>query len=393
MWGWEQGRLEYFQFDEMRKIAKFGTRANLRQASRDELASAVGLPFLPNDPAYPPWRNYARLFQIAMIAVPAGRNLAVMTELGTILADEGKVTSDEYLHFLAQATTQPSPALRNWDNTAALRYPLLFVLRFLLARATQDKNTTAIAEIVNAYAASGFRGDEGQVEFLSIMNHGVKTRTLDHRQPSESIRVLAQLSYLTAVRDTITVSLAPEDAHNLFCDLKPVGGTPLADKAQEVLRRARLFLSANAELEIDYRASIVSNVGEAGFSDVPEGRRVRRTHLTIERNQMIRRRFFEENPSPYCDLCGMDTHQTYPWTPRLLEVHHLLPLCSGARTSTGGTLLEDLVANCPSCHRAVHRYYDQWLDSRNRLDFADKKEAKGVYAQAKDEHRKAVGYG
>lgn len=394
MWDWEQGRLDYFQFDELRKIAKFGTETDLRQANRDELASAVGLPFLPNNPAYRPWRNYARLFQIALIAAPKGRRFAEMTRLGQILASDGKVTSDEYLHFLARATTQPSPALSGWDHTAGLRYPLLFVLRFLLARATQGKNTTTIAQIMNAYAASEFRGDEGQIEFLSIIDHGVGTKPARYRQASESIKVLAQLSYLTAVKDTITVSLAAEDAHDLFCDLKPVEGTPLADGAQEVMRRAQLFPSANAELEVDYSASMVSNVGEAGFSDeLPEGRRVRRTHLTIERNQMIRNRFFEENPSPYCDLCGMNTRIMYPWIPRLLEVHHLLPLCSGARTSRDGTLLEDLVANCPNCHRAVHRYYDKWLNDRNRLDFADAREAKDAYAEAKDEHRKAVGYG
>ena len=392
MWDWEQGRLEYFQFDELRKIAKFGIKTNLREASRIEYEKFIGLLFLPDRPDYLPWRNYARVIQIAMLAVPSGHYLSKMTVLGEILAADAKVTSDEYLHFLAQATTQPSPALRNWDHTAKLRYPLLFALRFLLARATQGEDTTPIADIVNTYSKCGFQGDEGQEAFLSLIDCDAEGKA--DRQPKESIKMLAQLSYLTATTDTVTVSLAAQDAHNLFCDLRPVGGTPLEDKAEEILRRARLFPSSNAELEVDYRASIVSNVREAGFSDAfPEGQRVRRSHLTIERNQMIRRRFFEENPSLCCDLCGMDTHRTYPWTPRLLEVHHLLPLCSGARTSDRGTSLVDLVANCPSCHRAVHRYYDRWLESKNRLDFADAKEAKNAYAEAKNEHRKAVGYG
>ena len=390
MWNWEQGRLEYFQFDALRKLSKFGVQYDLRQANRLDIASAVGLPFLPANQNYPPWRNYSRLFQIAMIATPGLNNQTDMTVLGNILADDGKVTTDEYLHFLAQATTQPSPALSDWDHESELRYPLLFVLRFLLARATQDKPTTYISEIVNAYTVSGFRGDEDQMEFLSILDAG-KVGTSHHRQANESIKVLAQLSYLTATRDTITVSLAVEDAQNMFCDLKPVAGTPLKDRAKEILRRTELFPSANAEIELNYPASTVSYIGEAGFSDAAsEGRRVRRTHLTIERNQMIRRRFFTENPSPYCDLCDMDTHSVYPWTPKLLEIHHLLPLCSGARTSKDGTLLEDLIANCPSCHRAVHRYYDKWLGEKSRLDFADPKEAKDAYAEAKYKHRKAV---
>ena len=239
MWNWEQGRLEYFQFDLLRKIAKFGIKTNLRKASRSEYEDFVGLPFLPDNPQYPPWRNYSRLFQIAMLAVPKGSSLSEMTELGKILADDGKVTSDEYLHFLAQATTQPSPALSTWDNTANLRYPLLFALRFLLARATQGEATTSIDDIVNTYSECGFRGDEDQMDFLSLIDFGANGQA--DRQPKESIKVLAQLSYLTATKETVTVSLAAEDAHNLFCDLKPIEGTPLKKQGRGNIEASKLI--------------------------------------------------------------------------------------------------------------------------------------------------------
>ncbi|MCY3841505.1 MAG: HNH endonuclease [Gammaproteobacteria bacterium] len=387
MWKWDQGRLEYFQFDELRKMAKFGVKFDLRQADRVTLESAVGLPFLPDDSRYRPWRNYGRVFRIAMLATPKGSKHAEMTVVGSLLAQDGKVTTDEYLHFLARATTDPSPALRSWDHTVGFRYPLLFVLRFLLARATQGQAHTAISEIVGAYRASQFVGDEDDTKFLHLIaNPSPVVRSDEDRQANESIKVLAQLSYLTAIQDSITVSLDGDDAQNLFCDLTPIGGSPHADQAKEILRRAELFPAAVAEMNFDYPASTVSNVDEAGFASFPEGTRVRRTHLTTERNQMIRRRFFEENPSPDCDLCGMNTHRSYPWTDRLLEVHHLLPLCSGARTSDDGTVLEDLVANCPSCHRAVHRYYDKWLGARDQLDFADSGEAREAYEEAKFEH-------
>ena len=393
MWRWEQGRLEYFQFDELRKIAKFASHSNLRQATRADLKSAVGLPFYPTD--YTPWRNYGRLYQIAMIAIPKGPQDSEPTILGSLLAQDGKITTDEYLHFLATATSDPTPALSNWNHTAALRYPLLFVLRFLLARATQGVVTTSISQIVGAYETSGFVGDEGQMDFLSIIDTRIVPRSR-HRQANESIKVLAQLSYLTATANSISVSLAVEDANDLFSDLQPIRGNPLMDRAKEIARRADLYPSASAELSFDYPASVVSDVGEAGFDSnegtqvFNEGTRVRRTHLTIERNQMIRKRYFEENPSSECDLCGMNTHEHYPWTPRLLEVHHLLPLCSGARTSNDGTVLEDLVANCPTCHRAVHRFYDHWLDTKSQVDFADAGEARDAYEEAKHEHRKAV---
>ncbi len=387
MWNWEQGRLEYFQFDELRKLAKFGLRSNLRLATRSDLEDAVSLPFLPDDPDYPPWRNYARLFQIAMIATPQGSSDANMTALGQLLSQDGQITTDDYLHFLARATTDPSPALSQWDHTATLRYPLLFVLRFLLARATQGHMATKLSQIVANYVDSGFVGDESQLDFLRIIDLNVRGGS--HRQARESIRVLAQLSYLTAIRDRIVVSLAEEDAANLFEDLTPILGTPLRDRAEEIERRASLFESVIADGSFEYPASIISDIDEAGFSFV-EGHRVRRTHLIIERNQIIRRRFFQERPTTRCDLCQIDTHHSYPWVDRLLEVHHLLPLCSGARTSVNGTVLEDLVANCPSCHRAVHRYYDKWLSENGRLDFDDSAHARLVYEEAKDNHREAV---
>ena len=395
LWKWEQGRLEYFQFDALRKVAKFGIANNLRQATRSELENALELPFRPDDEAYPPWRNYGRLFQIAMIAVPHGPNKAKLTSLGRLLAEDGKVTTDEYLHFLAQATTQPSPAHKDWNHTEPLRYPLLFALRFILARATQNKLTTNISNIINSYYQSGLGGDEGQDAFRRILDADADA-PLDPkgaRQPSESIKVLAQLSYLTATKSQVTVSLTASDADSLFESLKPVRGPACSNGAEEIDRRAKLFLSADADVETNYPRTLLSSISEAGFNSAfKEGRRVRQTHVSIERNRMIRDMFFKQNPGHACDMCGVNTRQIYPWTDRLLEIHHLLPLCSGARTSKDGTLLEDLVANCPSCHRATHRYYETWLAQQNRIDFADAREAKFVYLEAKRTHLAAVGH-
>ncbi len=222
------------------------------------------------------------------------------------------------------------------------------------------------------------------------MNADVGVPTYRHkpRQANESIKVLAQISYLTATTKDIIVSLTSSDAIALFDDLAPVLGSPLADGADEISRRAGLFLSAKSDMATDYPSTVLSSIGEAGFDDTfKEGRRVRRTHVSVERNSIIRNMFFERNPVHSCDFCGMDTQKTYPWTDRLLEVHHLLPLCSGTRTSKEGTLLNDLVANCPSCHRAVHRYYDMWMDRKKRIDFADVVEAKGIYEEAKRKYR------
>ena len=189
MWHWDQGRLNYFQFDELRKIAKYATHTDLRLTAREPLASAVGLPFLPANERYNPWRNYGRIFQLALIVIPNPDGGSSITEIGRLLADDGKITTDEYFHFIAQAATEPSPALSSWDHNADVRYPLLFVLRFILARATQGEFTTDIADIVNTYKSSGFYGNEDQTRFLSIIfpTGCLSDSSVSFRQASESI--------------------------------------------------------------------------------------------------------------------------------------------------------------------------------------------------------------
>lgn len=393
MWNWDQGRLDYFQFDNLKKIARFALTNDLRLTDRATLVAATGLPFLPDDGRYPPWRNYSRVFRLSMICAERGAG-SEATPLAKLLASDGGITTDEYLHFLAEATTDPSPALMGWDHAATLRYPLLFSLKFLLARAAIGIPASEISEIVAAYNESGFTGDEDQTSFIDLINQGHDTstadrRTAEYRQAAESIQVIAQISYLSLDRRRVTVSLSKEDALNLFEQLRPITGNTLPIGADEVFRLTSLFEAAAADLELDYAATAVSDVEESGFSSATtfaEGAKSRKTHLVIERNSKIREAFFKANPSAVCDFCGKDTASSYPWTNRILDVHHLLPLCSGARTSKQGTLLDDLVAVCPTCHRGAHRYYDQWLKGAGQKDFHDADQAKLVYSEAKQKY-------
>ena len=183
------------------------------------------------------------------------------------------------------------------------------------------------------------------------------------------------------------MSLARADAELLLEDLAPLDGNHLADPSREILRCAALFPVKVGSVGLDYPATVITNEEEAGFL---EGARVKRTHLTLERNARIRKAFFKKNPTSVCDFCSMDTEERYPWTSEVLDVHHLLPLCSGGRTDSYGTVLDDLVANCPTCHRAVHRYYDVWLKENHRADFVDAQEAKMVYQEAKTHYSEMV---
>ena len=91
-----------------------------------------------------------------------------------------------------------------------------------------------------------------------------------YRQAAESIQVIAQISYLSLRRREVTVSLSAEVARNLFVQLNPIGGEPLPSGADEVFRLTGLFEAATAELELDYTATALSDVEEAGFH-LPRG--------------------------------------------------------------------------------------------------------------------------
>ena len=388
MWKWDQGRLDYFQFDNLKRIARFAVSNDLRAQDHEALVAAVGLPFSPVTKGYKPWRNYARTFKSMGLVFQQG-DVAMPTVVAHRLAEDGVTTTDEYFHFLAEFTSSPSPALKGWDGGTKLRYPLLFALKYLLARAAMALTETTISGIVAAYGSDGFTGEESAEEFEQLVMLSPVAAHAD-RQAAESIRVLAQISYLSLDKNVVFVSLSRDDARDVFEQLSPISGDPTDDGDTEIKRRTDQFESATSEFELEYLTSAISDVEDAGFSSETtfvEGKKARKTHLVIERNGKIRSKFFEANPSPVCDFCDIDTRTSYPWTPRILDVHHLLPLCSGARTSKQGTRLDDLVPVCPTCHRGVHRYYDHWLKKAGNKDFADAEQAKLVYVEAKNRFR------
>ena len=143
---------------------------------------------------------------------------------------------------------------------------------------------------------------------------------------------------------------------------------------------ASLFADGSTSTVFDYPRTIIDDVLESGFR---EGNRVKKTHVTIERNAGLRKHFFANRPSPICDFCSLQTAESYPWAERVLDIHHLLPLCSGTRVEESNTTFDDLVPVCPNCHRAIHRYYDGWLAAMDRKDFKNGDEGRAVYEEAK----------
>ena len=387
MWHWDQGRMSYFQYDALREVARFVTKHEWTQKNSHLIRDKTTLSFAAPK-THSPWRNYLRIFKLCLL-VSERNAVAIPTPIAHLLAKSGVVTCDEYLHFLVESTTDPSPALQGWREVASghsIRYPLCFSLKYLLAKvAGLNEPITSIREVIGAYIDSEFEGSEDDESFLRLMQkrsiYGQICEKADIRQARESIKFISQISYLHSDGSNVITSLSQEDARGIFQDIHPVSGKREVNGSMEIQRLAKLFKDGSSHDFFDYKTTIVSDERESGFA---EGSKVKKTHIVIERNSNLRGLFFARKPTTVCDACGIDTSKKYPWLERVLDLHHILPLSSGTRVSSKtGTILDDLMPVCPTCHRAIHRFYDSHLKSLRRQDFLNKEEARDVYEEAK----------
>ena len=128
-WRWDQGRLNYFRFENIVRMAGVlskldGVALNLRQDPlREFLKVGTGLPFAPT--SYTVWRNYARVFQCAMLATRVDQKL-VVTDLCRQLSDKkNPLTPDQYFNFLFARFALPFPAFEGYDRNVAPTYPFV----------------------------------------------------------------------------------------------------------------------------------------------------------------------------------------------------------------------------------------------------------------------------
>jgi hypothetical protein len=81
-WRWDQGRLTYFQYENLKSIAHTlirleGVEINQKDVDplRSELESFTGLPFAPS--TYRVWRNYKRVFECSFLGTNLNDRLYV----------------------------------------------------------------------------------------------------------------------------------------------------------------------------------------------------------------------------------------------------------------------------------------------------------------------------
>lgn len=189
---------------------------------------------------------------------------------------------------------------------------------------------------------------------------------------------LGQMSIFKIINRKIYLDFTSEDlsSNDNFSLLTTPHQVPVTSNAAVDFMRITSGNSVEVGLRVESRADFFDQ-------EFIEGNRRRITHLKIERSPLLRKMFFEVNPTTVCDMCTLDVKKRYSWTNNLLEIHHILPLSASLGFEQRGTSLSDVVPLCPSCHRSVHSYYRSWFKTSSFDDFTDKQHAAQVYQEAK----------
>jgi len=387
-WRWDQGRLKYFRFENLKKICKSlidieGTPVD-REGDliiRESLVSQTSLPFAAPE-TYTVWRNYARVFACALVATQLNGNL-VVTDIGRKLAgvDSHDIDIDEYLSFWIPRFYLPSPAFNDYTAFDSRIFPICAVLKYLLANFLKyGEAEINLSQVFSLIIGNRCIGTETLEDYQTLKPVTRLPIGDEERQVREMLIFASQMSWLKWYSGALKVDIVPGDLQSVE-DLKsivePLQNPRSSTKEQEIIALGSLTTEIIKPISLTTREIPEDII-------FTEGRRVRVNHLRTERSPQLRRLFFSRISQPICDMCNCDIRARYPWTDNLLEIHHLLPLSSSIAITGEGTSLEDVVGLCPNCHRSIHVYYKRWLERNSANDFFSKEEAREVYQSAKE---------
>lgn len=381
IWRFDQGRLDYFQFDEIKHIACALTavdgilKPNIEHDFlRDSLGSFSARPFAPAH--YTVWRNYKRVFGCQLLATEIAGKI-VCTELCKLLAKAGEdIDIDDYMAHFVTHFYYPSPMFEGYTNIGPQTYPAIAVLKLLISQfLLTGKNFISIEDIGQKLIANGITGIEPLAYYSTLTSKPVN---VDMRQPRELVRFISQFSFLKWNNPNLYLEVASKDEALQIGDLLvPHMSTRNSDAGAEILNLGSHLVGTDLG---DLTISQV-NVMDSEFT---EGSKIRARHLRTERSAKLKEFYFANISNPhFCNMCDMDTLKQYPWALRLVEIHHLLPLSSPVRVEGGTTSIKDVVGLCPTCHRATHKYYSKWLSENKQKDFGSYTEAINVYEEVK----------
>ena len=382
-WHWEQGRLSYFQFENLKAIAHCLKRLEnipINQKNfdplRNELENWTGLPFAPK--SYTVWRNYKRVFECSFL-VTSINNRLIITDFCNKIVNDG-IDVDEFLTLLISRFRFPFAAFTDYRKSENLVYPFCALLKYLLSRFLLGKQPNISLEETFAYIIGNNCSGFEPIEFYKNLNStNYKPVGDENRQVREMLIFVSQLSILKWHNGRLCLDICAKDYedYNGFQLLI----TPYYSEPKEIREEEYLSVtSLNNDFAYPFRLQSREMPTDNTFI---EGKRSRVTHIKIERSPLLRKLFFEQQPATICDMCVCDMHIRYPWTDNILEIHHILPLSSALLVTTTGTSLSDIVGLCPNCHKSTHTYYKNWLNKYNLDDFRTRTEAQEIYYEAK----------
>jgi hypothetical protein len=381
--------MDYFEFDVIKRTAVALCGLDNVPLSlqpdplRTSLVSITGLPFAtPDHETYKVWRNYKRVFGACMLAAEIDGRL-ICTELCHKLGapSPNDMAADDYFAHFTRRFYFPSPAFQDYDQRGMQVFPVIAILKFLIAKARRgEKPVAMVDEIIGFVVANNCTGDESAADYDRLAPRRYVPAADEVRQIREFIRFISQMSFFKWVSPRLYLDIAPDDSETLGlleALAQPFHRTRNPDAARELLH-----LGTTGVLPV--LPLIPTPIVEADIS-FSEGKPKRVSHLRYERSPKLREMYFRGRRAPFvCDMCALNVSHRYGWVENLLELHHLLPLASPLRIEAQRTSLSQLVPICPNCHKATHAYYRNWLDERGQDDFASYEEAGEVYTLAKN---------
>ncbi len=385
IWRWDQGRLLYFQFDVLKKMASVIYDLNGSDMTvgedilRNELEEITGMPFAPAN--YTVWRNYKRVFECSFLATKIDGRLQATDFCRELRKESSSIKdADDCFSMYLPRFRFPFPAFQEYNVKDKVVYPFCAILKYLAAKKISSVNPSiALDEVFYVIIGNNCTGFESIESYKTLLPKNYAIGGDQKRQVREMLIFISQMSILKWFNNSLHLDIDIEDIDSPEFKklISPLVLLPSVHKEEDFLKLTKIKEGIIIPTKIRSR----ENASDETFI---EGRKSRVTHLKIERSPLLRKIFLESNPEPFCNMCEINMSCKYPWTSYLLEMHHILPLSSPIAISSKGTSLHDLIGLCPSCHKSVHLYYKTWLDSQSKDDFFDKSEAKDVYLQAKD---------
>lgn len=385
-WRWDQGRVAYLSYENLRKISRcllgFDGRILDQESDlllRGSLMANTGLPFAPQD--YTVWRNYARVFACSLIATKINNHLTV-TELCRRIAgsQDGDFSVDDFLVHWIPRFYVPAPAFSGYSNVAERAFPACATSKYLLAQFMQGNDPSIqTIQVFSRIIGNNCTGCEPLDHYNHLPDTACRPIGDEERQIREMLIFISQASWLKWANGNLVLDIEQgdnESANRLVTFLDPIQNIREVDRETELFSLGSIGDDSVCFLPLYTRVS----PDDIMFT---EGQKVRVTHLRTERSPQLRRIFLTRYPIPICNMCTSNMRTRYPWSDNLLEVHHLVPLSSSIAISTQGTSIDDVVGLCPNCHRAIHKRYMQYLREWQKPDFTDKAEVLRLYSETK----------